>query len=116
MEPAALQADVFSAIAAPTRRALLQKIAGGEMPVTELAASFDTTLSAISQHLAVLRQAGLITLRKDGRQRIYRLNPEPLRQVAEWLEFYEPFWIEKLHDLGSYLDGQSTRSEKDHPN
>jgi DNA-binding transcriptional ArsR family regulator len=96
--------DVFSAIAAPTRRALLQRIASREMPVSELAESFEMTLSAISQHLAVLRQAGLVSQHKQGKQRIYRLNPEPLRQVAEWLEFYEPFWTGKLRDLGTYLD------------
>lgn len=95
---------MFGAIAAPTRRALLQRIASRDMPVTELAEAFDTTLSAVSQHLAVLRKAGLVSQHKLGKQRIYRLNPGPLREVAEWLEFYEPFWTGKLRDLGTYLD------------
>jgi len=75
----------------------------------ELADSFDMTLSAVSQHLTVLRQAGLVTIRKDGRQRLYRLNPQPLRAVSDWLGFYEPFWTDKLADLGAFLS--STREE-----
>ena len=96
--------DVFAAIATPTRRAMLAMIATREMPVMELAESFDMTLSAVSQHLSVLRQAGLIVQRKNGRQRIYRLTPEPLKEVSDWLRYYEPFWTEKLGRLGQYLE------------
>jgi DNA-binding transcriptional ArsR family regulator len=96
--------DVFAAIAAPTRRAILQRLAGKEMPVLELAESFDMTLSAVSQHLGVLRDAGLVSQRKAGKQRIYSLNPEPLRTVAAWVQFYEPFWNDKLAALGEYLE------------
>jgi DNA-binding transcriptional ArsR family regulator len=99
-----LPTDVFAAIATPTRRAMLAMIAVREMPVMELAESFDMTLSAVSQHLGVLRQAGLVVQRKHGRQRIYRLTPEPLKEVAEWVRFYEPFWAEKLARLGQYLE------------
>lgn len=102
--------DVFSAIAAPARREILRILAVREMPVTELAESFEMTMSAVSQHLSVLREAGLVQLRKEKRQRIYRLNPEPLRAVAEWLDFYEPYWNERLHDLGRYLE-QSNQEE-----
>jgi DNA-binding transcriptional ArsR family regulator len=100
----AYSGDVFAAIAAPARRAMLAKLAGGEMPVMELAESFDMTLSAVSQHLGVLRDAGLVSPTRRGRQRVYRLNPEPLRAVAEWLKFYEPFWIDRLNQLGQYLE------------
>jgi len=103
--------DVFSAIAAPARRAMLQMLAHRETPVMELAESFNMTLSAVSQHLTVLRQAGLVTQRKDGRQRLYKLNPQPLQVVSEWLGFYEPFWNDKLGQLGSYLD--ETRQPSD---
>ncbi|AIE85357.1 ArsR/SmtB family transcription factor [Fimbriimonas ginsengisoli] len=100
----AAPSDVFGAISAPSRRDMLRMLARREMPVMELAESFDMTLSAVSQHLGVLRDAGLVSLRKEGRQRMYRLNPEPLRAVAEWLEFYEPFWNDRLHQLGQYLE------------
>jgi len=83
---------------------MLQMLAQRETPVMEIADSFDMTLSAVSQHLTVLRQAGLVTIRKDGRQRLYKLNPQPLQAVSDWLSFYEPFWTDKLANLGQYLD------------
>lgn len=96
--------DIFTAIADPTRRDILYRLRDGEMPVTALAESFTMTLSAVSQQLRVLREAGLVTVRKVGRERLYRLNPEPLRTVAEWVRFYEPFWNEKMDALGIYLE------------
>ena len=75
-----------------------------EMPVTELAEIFQMTISAVSQHLSVLRNAGLVTQRKDGKQRLYRTNPEPLQAVSEWLEFYRPYWKDRLTKLGQYLE------------
>ena len=104
MSQAGPSMDVFSAIAAPPRRAILEMLAQGEMPVLEMAESFEMTLSAVSQHLSVLRGAGLVTIRKDGRRRLYRLTPEPLRLVAEWAMFYEPFWQGSLENLGEYLE------------
>ena len=79
-------------------------LAKEEMPVLEIAESFDMTLSAVSQHLSVLRQAGLVSQRKQGKQRLYRLEPGPLREVADWLSFYEPFWRGRLELLGQYLE------------
>jgi DNA-binding transcriptional ArsR family regulator len=96
--------DVFSAISAPARRAIMARLSQREMPVQELAESFSMTLSAISQHLSVLRSAGLVTTRKAGRQRIYRLTPAPLREVAEFVATYEEFWSDKFADLREYLD------------
>lgn len=107
----AQQDEVFAAIAAPVRRAILQSLASGETPVMELAEGFDMTLSAVSQHLTILRLAGLVSQRKDGRQRLYSLNPEPLKAVGDWLSFYEPFWNAKLADLGSYLEGTRETGE-----
>ena len=100
-QPAAL--DVFSAISAPARRAILARLSAGEMPVQQLAESFSMTLPAVSQHLAVLREAGLVSVRKDGRQRIYQLNAKPLKDVATWVQEYEKFWTGKLAALGEHL-------------
>lgn len=96
--------DVYSAISAPARREILGCLARKEMPVQELAESFAMTLPAVSQHLAVLRDAGLVDVRKAGRQRIYRLKPEPLKAVADWVQTYERFWNDKLAALGEYLE------------
>jgi DNA-binding transcriptional ArsR family regulator len=95
--------DVFAAISAPARREILALLADGDMPVQELAASFSMSLPGVSQHLAVLREAGLVSVRKEGRQRIYRLNAKPLKEVSQWVEDYEKFWSGKLGALGKYL-------------
>ncbi|HVK02497.1 MAG TPA: metalloregulator ArsR/SmtB family transcription factor [Armatimonadaceae bacterium] len=103
------QSDVFQAIADPTRRALLTRLASdGEVPVAELSRGLPSpmTLSAVSQHLRVLRDAGLVSVRKAGRERYYRLNADPLREVAEWTRAYEAFWPERLDRLGAYLEGK----------
>ena len=104
MSRACANTDVFSAIADPTRRNILALLKQGERPVQSLAGEFAVTLSAISQHMRVLRAVGLVTVRRNGRERVYRLNPEPLRPVAEWAAQYEPFWQEKLAALGTHLE------------
>ena len=96
--------DVFQAIADPTRRALLDALREGEKPVMELAAQFDVTLSAVSQHIRVLREAGLVDVRKAGRERYYALNAAPLQEVSEWVTQHEAFWREKLESLAHYLE------------
>lgn len=96
--------DVFSAIATPVRRAILSQLAQRDLGVTKLAASFDMTLPAVSQHLAVLRDAGLVKVRKQGKERIYQIQAEPLKEVAKWVETYEKFWTGKLAALGEYLE------------
>jgi DNA-binding transcriptional ArsR family regulator len=98
-------ADVFGAIADPTRRRLLDRLGrGGEQSVTDLARRFDVTVSAVSQHLRLLREAGLVAVRPAGRERLYRLTARPLRRIAEWLAFYEQFWADKLDALGRHLE------------
>ncbi|MEH2425579.1 MAG: metalloregulator ArsR/SmtB family transcription factor [Nostoc sp.] len=104
MSRPAASADVFVAIADPTRRALLDLLRSGEQPVKKLAQPFAMSLPAISQHLQILCEAGLVQMRKAGRQRFYRLNPEPLKQISEWIAHYEQFWQEKLDALGNYLE------------
>ncbi|MBN9500371.1 MAG: transcriptional regulator [Armatimonadetes bacterium 55-13] len=96
--------DVYAAIAAPARREILGLLASGDQPVQQLAESFQMTLPAVSQHLAILRDAGLVSVRKAGRQRIYSINAEPLKSVAEWAQSYERFWTDKLAALGEYLE------------
>ena len=96
--------DIFQAIADPTRRALLDQLRNGEQPVKQLAEPFNMTLPAISQHLQILCEAGLVQVRKAGRQRLYRLNPEPLKEVSDWVNHYDQFWQEKLDALGNYLE------------
>ena len=109
MTPLAAHADVFNAIAHPARRAILDQLRHGERPVLTLAEPFDMSLPAVSQQLRVLRRAGLVRERREGRQRYYRLNPEPLREVRDWMRLYEKFWSRKLRDLGTYLDRQSKK-------
>jgi DNA-binding transcriptional ArsR family regulator len=95
--------DVFRAIASPTRRALLDKLSSREQTVQRLAASFEMTLPAVSQQLNILKAAGLVSSRRAGRWRVYRVNPEPLRQIVSWVQPYERFWIARLHALGQDL-------------
>lgn len=104
MSRATASADVFQAIADPTRRAILDQLRQGEQPFKQLAFPFAMSLPAVSQHLSVLCEAGLVQQRRAGRQRFYRLNPEPLQQVSDWVRHYEPFWQEKLDALGDYLE------------
>ncbi len=94
--------DVFDAIASPVRRALLDVLAGGARSVHDLAAPFDMSRPAVSQHLRVLREAGLVTEERVGRERHYRLDAGPLRAVTDWAAHYERFWqrhARQLHDL-----------------
>ena len=99
--------DVFAAIADPTRRSLLDRLRQGEQPVKQLAEPFKMSMPAISQHLGVLCEIGLVTQRRVGRQRFYRLNPEPLKKVSDWVAYYEHFWQDKLTALGDCLEEES---------
>ena len=96
--------DVFLAIADPTRRGILDLLGAGEQPVGYLAQQFDVTLSAISQHIRVLREVGLVAVRRVGRERRYRLNAEPLKEVSDWVQHYARFWQGRLDALGEHLE------------
>jgi DNA-binding transcriptional ArsR family regulator len=96
--------DVFSAIADPTRRRLLDLLGGGDQSVNSLAGNFEVSVSAISQHLRLLREVGLVTVHRSGRERWYRLDAKPLRRVVDWVAHYERFWEEKLDALGEHLE------------
>ncbi|HEX2773556.1 MAG TPA: metalloregulator ArsR/SmtB family transcription factor [Micromonosporaceae bacterium] len=94
---------VFAALADPTRRAILARLADGEATVNELAAPFSISLQAVSKHLKVLETAGLITRGRDAQWRPCRLEPAPLREVAAWTEQYRRHWDERFEHLDSYL-------------
>src|SRR3954454_14463986 len=89
--------QALAAIADPTRRELLALLARGEIPAGELAARFPVSRPAISRHLRVLREAGLVRSRTDGRRRFYALDPAPLREVDAWLEPYRDLWARRLN-------------------
>jgi len=93
----------FSALADPTRRAILARLASGEASVTELAEPFDMSLPAISKHLKVLEHAGLITRSREAQWRPCRLEARPLKNAADWLEHYRIFWEQSLDRLEDYL-------------
>lgn len=95
--------DVFQAIAHPARRQLLDALREREQPVRELAARFQVSRPATSQHLRLLLDAGLATERRSGRENFYTLTPEPLVEVSEWLSFYEDFWSERMKALRGTL-------------
>lgn len=96
--------DVFGAIADPTRRTILGLLAAGAITVNNLAGHFPVSRPAISKHLGVLSQVGLVTERKIGRERYYCIQPEPLKVVYDWVMQYEKFWKDRLSKLRNHLD------------
>ena len=103
----------FAALADPTRRAILARLAEGEASVGELAKPFAISLPAISRHLRVLEGAELIRRKKDAQRRRCRLEPEPLRAAAEWIEQYRKFWEGRFDALAAYLE-EMKESEENH--
>jgi DNA-binding transcriptional ArsR family regulator len=102
----------FAALADPTRRAILARLAAGEASVTELAQPFEMSLPAVSKHLKVLERAGLITRGRERQWRPARLEAGPLRDVAEWAERYRRFWEESYDRLDEYLDELQGRGKE----
>ena len=96
--------ETFAALADPTRRAILARLARGEASVGDLARPFDISLPAISRHLQVLERARLIERRVDAQRRICRLRAQPLHAAAKWIERYRDFWEERLDDLAALLE------------
>src|SRR5215217_5989989 len=95
--------STFAALADPTRRAILARLASGEASVSELAEPFEMSLPAVSKHLKVLERAGLIARGRQAQWRPCRLEAAPLREVADWVEHYRPFWEESFDRLEDYL-------------
>jgi len=104
MRQAAAQADVYRAIADPTRRAILDRLRAGPAPVNVLAADFAQSRPAISKHLRVLKEANLVGEERAGRERVYELRPAALMQVVGWIEGYRAFWQRNLGNLKRYLE------------
>jgi DNA-binding transcriptional ArsR family regulator len=104
--------DTFSALADPTRRAILARLALGETSVSELSKPFDISGPAISRHLKVLEKAGLITRGREAQWRPCKIEPQALKSVDEWLERYRQFWEERLDRLDDYLRKLQGKEEK----
>ena len=111
--PADHLSTTFAALADPTRRAILARLASGDASVGELARPFDMSLPAISKHLKVLERAGLITRGREAQWRPCRLDAGPLGDAASWLESYRRFWEERLDRLESYLVDLQVKSGKE---
>lgn len=102
----------FAALADPTRRAILARLALGETSVNELAEPFDMSLPAVSKHLKVLERAGLITRGREAQWRPCRLQPAPLKDAAHWLEHYRKFWEQSFDRLDAYLQMVQANAKK----
>lgn len=105
--------NLFSALADPTRRAILARLAAGETSVQELAGPFDISLPAVSRHLKVLANAGLIVRGREAQWRPARLEAEPLQEISKWVEQYRQFWEQRLDRLDGYLR-ELQQKEKTH--
>ncbi len=102
----------FAALADPTRRAILARLASGEAPVSELAEPFRMSMPAVSKHLKVLERAGLIARSREAQWRPCRLEASPLRDVADWVEHYRGFWEQSLDRLDNYLREIQSKEKK----
>lgn len=98
-----LEDNVFRALADPSRRAIYERLTLGEAPVKELTARFAISQPAVSQHLAALRAAGLVTERREGRLVYYRVDPNGLRPLVDWITHYQAFWTNRLGKLNQLL-------------
>lgn len=106
--------DVFEAVAEPTRRAVLDLLAGHERSAGELVAAFPAlTQPAVSRHLRILRESQLVDVRPDGTRRVYSLRPTALAELDRWLESYRRFWDARLDDLEAHLDAQARRQQEE---
>ena len=102
----------FAALSDPTRRAILSRLASGELSVTDLAKPFDMTLPAISKHLKVLQRAGLISQTREAQWRPCRLEAAPLKDASDWIEHYRQYWEESFVRLDEYLHDVQSKEKK----
>ncbi|MFC3884956.1 ArsR/SmtB family transcription factor [Bacillus songklensis] len=112
MLPSAVKHDVFQAIADPTRREVLRLLAEKELPISKITSHFPMSRTAIAKHLHILSEAELVSGRKVGREKLYRLQPEPLKQLKQWLSFYEQFWNNKLSMLKHVVENEGENGLK----
>src|SRR5208337_3889550 len=104
----------FQALADPTRRAVLDMLRRGSQPAGEIAGAFPVSRPAISKHLRLLRRAHLVQEHREGRHRVYRLNPEPLRAVDSWLDRYRNFWTMNLASLKTFVETEYAKETRQH--
>ena len=104
MARAATTADAFNAVAEPRRRQILDLLSGGERPVNDLVTLLGLAQPQVSKHLRVLREVGLVDVREEGRQRMYRLNGQPLKSIHDWVKEYERTWEGRFEALDELLD------------
>jgi DNA-binding transcriptional ArsR family regulator len=104
MARAATTADAFNAVAEPRRRQILDVLADGERPVNDLVALLGLAQPLVSKHLRVLREVGLVDVRDEGRQRMYRLNGHPLKPIHDWVQKYEQSWSRRFDRLDAVLE------------
>jgi DNA-binding transcriptional ArsR family regulator len=103
MARAATTTDAFNAVAEPRRRAIIDVLAGGERPVNDLVARLGLAQPQVSKHLRVLREVGLVDVRDEGRQRLYRLNGRGLKPIHDWVSAYEQLWSERFEQMDAVL-------------
>jgi DNA-binding transcriptional ArsR family regulator len=104
----------FQALADPTRRAVLDLLRRGGQPAGEIAQAFPVSRPAISKHLRLLRRAHLVREHREGRHRVYQLNPDPLRAVDSWLEQYRSFWKMNLANLKTFVEAEHAKETETH--
>jgi DNA-binding transcriptional ArsR family regulator len=102
----------FQALADPTRRAVLDLLRRGSQPAGQIAKAFPVSRPAISKHLRLLRRAHLVREHREGRNRVYQLNPEPLQAVDSWIEHYRVFWSTSLNNLKAFVEAEHERETK----
>lgn len=98
--------DVFQAIADPTRRKMLILLADKEMPIASITEQFPISRTAVNKHLHVLSDAGLVQSEKVGRETRYKLQPEPLKELKKWLNFFEQYWTDRLSALKEFVENE----------
>ena len=105
------QLDVFQTLADPTRRSIVEALQGGERQVNEIVQVAGVHQSGVSRHLRILQEAGFVSMRPDGQRRLYRLRPEPFRELDGWLAQYRNLWEARLDRLGAALEKRQARGK-----
>jgi len=113
MARAATTTDAFNAVAEPRRRQILEFLAGGERPVNDLVGVLGLAQPQVSKHLRVLREVGLVAVRDEGRQRMYRLNGKPLKPIHDWVKHFEQSWNERFAALDEVLEKLKAEEQDD---
>ncbi|WP_407544995.1 ArsR/SmtB family transcription factor [Priestia sp. HNGD-A6] len=111
MTSSAAKHDIFQAIADPTRRKVLELLSEKELPISEITSHFSISRTAVVKHLHILSEADLVHGQKKGREKVYHLQPEPLKEIKDWLSYYEQFWTNKLSILQHVVERDEERKQ-----